>query len=133
MQAAIPVIICGIAIEELAAALGISYMAAIALYFGWTQAKTTAEQAAVSKAREKNKDEDEGEIHLPWAQLESYRGSIKRGTTNKKNTYYYQKDYTHIDVEVYKKYGSKGVHIGSVLMTGGKIYKPAVNGRTIDL
>ncbi len=66
MQAAIPVIICGIAIEELATVLGISYMAALALYFGWTQAKTTTEQAAVSKAREKNKDEEEEEIHLAW-------------------------------------------------------------------
>lgn len=133
MQAVIPVIICGLAIEELAVALGISYAAALALYFGWTKIETKTEAKAVELARAQNQDDRNGENHLPWGSLESYRGSIKRGKTDKGNTYYYEKDYTHIDVEVYKKMGSKGVHIGSVRMTGGKIYKPPVPGRTIDL
>ena len=47
--------------------------------------------------------------------------------------YYYEKDYTHKDVEVYKKYGGKGEHQGSVSMEGGPIHKPPVKGRTIDL
>lgn len=132
MQAVIPLIAGAIVIEELASVLGITFIMALALYFGWTKPKNKKEEEAIVKARQKN-DDDDGEEHLAWCSLSSYRGKTKTGNTNKGNTYYYEKDHTHTDIEVYKKHGSKGIHIGSVQLNGGKIYKYAVNGRTIDL
>ncbi len=52
-------------------------------------------------------------------------GKIKRGVTNKGKTYYYQLDKSHIPyhVEVYKKCGSKGEHMGIIAVGGGPIIK----------
>ena len=133
MNLAIPVVITGFAVEGLATTLGISFLAALSLYFGWTVAKNERERIALDKARDTCRRRENEEIHLPWTSLASYRGAIKRGITNKGNEYYYQKDFTHEDTEVYKKMGSKGVHIGSVSRLGGAITKPAVSGRTINL
>ncbi len=43
---------------------------------------------------------------------------------------YYEWDHTHNDIEVYN---FRGIHLGSMNPQSGKMYKPAVDGRTIDL
>ena len=83
------------------------------------------------------------ELHKAWSDLSPYREKTRRGVTYKlyksgrtedtKNEFYYQRDFTHEDTEVYKKAGSKGIHMGSVARNGGPIIKPPVPGRTIDL
>lgn len=52
-------------------------------------------------------------------QFELIQREDQKGVTSKNNVYYYEKDYTHGDVEVYQKFGSKGLHVGSVSMQGG--------------
>lgn len=94
----------------------------------------TIVDTVTAEAQKKYKNVEEEDLHRPWCDLDRYRDKTRTGlTTVKKNRYYYEKDYTHIDVEVYKKMGSKGVHCGSVPIIGGKIYKPPVPGRTINL
>ena len=75
----------------------------------------------------------EEEIHKAWDGLKPFLKKTRKGETNLGNTYYYERDHTHGDIEVYRKQGSKGKHIGSVRMEGGKLYKPAVVGRSIRL
>ena len=101
--------------------------------------------AAVKFMSSDSEDEEPTKvIHKHWKELKPYKGKTKRDVTvriwlksqKRKDTndvYYYEWDYTHKDVEVYKKLGSKGVHQGSVKEEGGDIYKPAVPGRTIQL
>ena len=64
-----------------------------------------------------------------WNSLENYKGRIKKSGKGKK-TRYYEWDYTHKDIEVYDRNGN---HIGSMNAVTGKIYKPPVKGRTIDI
>jgi len=77
--------------------------------------------------------EQSQEIYLiqnpPWKDLQPYRGSIKtNGETGSKRRFY-EKDYTHKDVEVYD---SNGVHLGSMDAETGKMTKPAVKGRKLN-
>jgi hypothetical protein len=81
----------------------------------------------------KDKEVKEEEIHNSWYDLSHYSRKTKRGYTNKDNLYYYEKDYTNKDMEIYRKIGSKGIHLGSCRLSGGKQTKPAIPGRTIDL
>ena len=98
------------------------------------------------KKKEDNDDEDEEkpeELHNAWRNLMNYKNG-RKGVTYKiwrrsgetkdtKNEYYYEKDYTHGDVEVYKIFGSKGIHIGCTSILGGYLTKPPVHGRTVNL
>ena len=98
------------------------------------------------KKKEDNDDEDgekPEELHKAWRYLINYKNG-RKGVTYKiwrrsgktkdtKNEYYYEKDYTHGDVEVYKIVGSKGIHIGCISMEGGHLTKPPVKGRTVNL
>ena len=89
----------------------------------------------------RNKDRDDGdddEKHLPWEELEPYNKKgkkIKTGKTNKNREYFYERDFFHNDVEVYKRGRTpkEGIHVGSIRMEGGKIYKDAVPNRKIEL
>ena len=98
-----------------ATVVGISVVGLAAKYF----MSSATETEAKSDTKEKKKDKDNPEIHQAWSNLSSYRGKTKKGVTSKNNVYYYEKDYTHGDVEVYQKFGSRGLHVGSVSMQGG--------------
>jgi len=77
--------------------------------------------------------EQSQEIYLiqnpSWKDLQPYRGSIKtNGETGSKRRFY-EKDYTHKDVEVYD---SNGLHLGSMDAETGEMTKPAVKGRKLN-
>ncbi|MFI6778758.1 colicin E3/pyocin S6 family cytotoxin [Nocardia sp. NPDC050412] len=65
-----------------------------------------------------------------WKDLKPYRGRTRTNGKNGKAREYYEWDYTHNDIEAYD---SKGNHLGSIDPITGKIYKPAVPGRTIQV
>ena len=121
----------GVAIEGMIA-IGIGITAAIGiLWYEQSASDQKSDQAA--KAIIAKFSNESPELHSPWDQLQPYQGKVRRGTSSKGKTYYYQKDMTHNDVEVYKLFGSTGYHIGSVSLAGGPIIKGPVKGRTIDL
>ncbi len=64
-----------------------------------------------------------------WKSFDNYKNGIK-STGKGSNKQYYEWDHTHNDIEVYN---NKGKHLGSMDPTTGKMYKPAVKGRTIKL
>ena len=102
-----------------------------------------AKAEALAVAAKKYGDEEWIELHKAWKEMESYKkGKIgvtyKRGTRSgrtkdTKNKFYYEKDHTHGDMEIYKIDGPKGIHIGCTSMSGGLMTKPAVKGRTVNL
>ena len=77
--------------------------------------------------RKENPKKQESKV---WKELKNYNKDIKTNGLSGEKTEYYQWDYTHNDVEVYN---SNGRHLGSMDPTTGKMYKPAVPGRTIQL
>lgn len=58
------------------------------------------------------------ELHKKWDELDIVRDETRRGTTNMKDMFYYEKDRGHAGrephLEVYSKVGGKGVHQGVV-------------------
>ncbi|NMH73614.1 cytotoxin [Bacillus sp. RO2] len=64
-----------------------------------------------------------------WKKFSSFRGKTKTSGSGKKKRYY-EWDNTHNDIEVYDH---KGNHLGSMDPLTGEMYKPAVNGRKINL
>ena len=63
-----------------------------------------------------------------WKKTKTYRGTVRTNGLKGKSRQYYEWDHTHGDIEVYDR---KGIHLGSADPSSGKIYKPAVPGRTI--
>ena len=65
-----------------------------------------------------------------WKELKPFRGKTRtNGKTGKKKRYY-EWDHTHKDVEVYDRNGN---HLGSMDPKTGRMTKPSVKGRTIDI
>ncbi|MBP6519869.1 MAG: hypothetical protein KA308_13485 [Shewanella sp.] len=77
--------------------------------------------------RKQNISKQESKV---WKNLHSHRSKTKTNGLTGKNRRYYEWDHTHNDIEVYD---SKGRHMGSMDPKSGKMYKNAVQGRTIDL
>jgi hypothetical protein len=65
-----------------------------------------------------------------WRRLKPFRGKTRTNGLSGSKRQYYEWDYTHNDIEVYNR---NGVHQGSMDPITGKITKPAVPGRTIDV
>jgi RHS repeat-associated protein len=65
-----------------------------------------------------------------WRDLKSFRGKTRTNGETGKNKRYYEKDYTHGDVEVYD---STGKHLGSMDPDTGEMTKPPVPGRKIKV
>ncbi len=65
-----------------------------------------------------------------WRVLKPFRGKIRTNGKSGKAQEFYEWDRTHKDIEVYN---SKGRHLGSKDPRTGKMYKPPVKGRRIDL
>lgn len=86
-----------------------------------------------AKEEEEEKKKNEQEKHLPWTELTPYRNKTRTGISSHSKKYYYEKDFSHDDTEVYKKICNKGIHVGSCSKNGGIINKLPVKGRTIDL
>ena len=65
-----------------------------------------------------------------WEDLKPFRGKIRtNGETGKKRRFYH-KDFTHKDVEVYDR---NGLHLGSMDPNTGRMTKPPVDGRELNL
>ena len=66
----------------------------------------------------------------PWKDLKPFRGKIKTNGLKGSQRRYYEKDYTHRDVEVYDRYGK---HLGSMDPKTGEWTKgPAKDARDIS-
>lgn len=65
-----------------------------------------------------------------FAKAKPFRGKTKTNGKSGKDREYYEKDYTHGDIEVYD---SRGNHKGSADPTTGEMTKPPVPGRKIDI
>lgn len=65
-----------------------------------------------------------------WKSFDNVKGQDRKTTGFGNNKRYYEWDHTHNDIEVYDK---KGRHLGSMDPITGEMYKPKVEGRTIDI
>lgn len=65
-----------------------------------------------------------------WKSLDNVRGTDRKTSGFGSNKRYYEWDNTHNDIEVYN---SRGKHLGSMNPTTGEFYKPAVEGRRIEI
>lgn len=65
-----------------------------------------------------------------WNNLKRFRGKTKTNGLSGGDRRYYEWDHTHNDIEVYN---SRGEHLGSIDPTTGDMYKPAIEGRRIDI
>jgi hypothetical protein len=92
---------------------------------GYSFSKSDSSQGG-SGQRQTNPTRSESKV---WKQLENFKNGLKRSGQGSK-TQYYDWDNLHNDIEVYD---SKGRHLGSMDPTTGRMYKPAVGGRTITL
>ena len=62
--------------------------------------------------------EEDQETHSPWDFLENFQNNVKRGKSSKGKTYYYVRDTTHKDMDVYRSSGSRE-YVGAVPLEGG--------------
>ena len=65
-----------------------------------------------------------------WKGFQPYKGTVKTNGLRGKNKEFYQWDFTHNDIEVFNK---DRQHLGSMDPQTGKIYKPAVPARKLNL
>lgn len=78
---------------------------------------------------ERKKNPEKGDSKV-WKDLDNVKGMDRKTSGSGKNKKYYEWDHTHNDIEVYD---NKGRHLGSMDLTTGKMYKPPVPGRTINI
>lgn len=83
--------------------------------------------ASSSGGRQTNVTRQDSKI---WQKTQQWRGQTRTNGLPGRRREYYEWDYTHNDIEVYDR---RGRHLGSKDPSTGEMYKPAVEGRTIDV
>ena len=84
----------------------------------------------ITRSRHHSHRSPQSHLILHGKDLKPFRGKIKTNGLKGSQRRYYEKDYTHRDVEVYDRYGN---HLGSMDPKTGELTKDPDPKKSIDL